>query len=311
MEKSLELLEFKSMDEVTPETLKRAFKEAVVKTHPDRGGKDGDFDNVLSAYLYLTNVVKRMSGGRDGNQTIYVEDVKQTRDTQFISELNNMMNEIFDKMDNSNHRAFNESFNAQFEKLHIKEQERGYGDWLHSVEEDTSVTDGKYGSATLKEKPSFSSNQLNQAFETNVTLGKPVPTALILHLDQMASLSGPARGTSLIQKAGHSFTSDPDSNPEYTDLHDAFTSDNTIFDKLPTYEEKPKTFDELLKERDMVYTTELDRDLEAIAAYEKQKMEEEKAHKQSVAEYFKKTASSNWALPTTIFKKENSFVKEF
>jgi len=308
MEKSLELLEFKSMDEVTTESLKKAFKEAVVKTHPDRGGKDGDFDNVLSAYLYLTNVVKRMSGGRDGNQTIYVEDVKQTRDTQFVSELNNMMNEIFDKMDNSTHRAFNESFNAQFEKLHIKE-ERGYGDWLHSSEEDTMLVDGKYGSATLKEKPSFTTDQLNQTFEINVTLGKPAPTALILHLDQMASLSGPSRGTALIQKAGHSFTSDPDSNPEYTDLHDAFTSDNTIFDKLPIYEEKPRTFDELLKERDMVYTTELDRDLEAIAAYEKQKMEEEKAHKQSIAEYFMKTASSNWALPTTISKKD-PFIKE-
>ena len=308
MEKSLELLEFKSMDEVTAESLKKAFKEAVVKTHPDRGGKDGDFDNVLSAYLYLTGVVKRMTGGRDGNQIIYVDDVKESRDSQFVSELNNMMNEVFDKMDNSTNHAFNESFNAQFEKLHIKEQERGYGDWLHQSD-DTMLVEGKYGSATMKEKPQFSTEDLNKVFETNVTFGKPAPTALILHLDQMASISGPSRGTTLIQTAG-SFTSDPDSNPEYTDLHDAYTSDNTIFDKLPAYEEKPRTFDELLKERDMVYTTELDRDLEAIAAYEKQKMEEEKAHKLHIAEYFKKTASSNWALPTTIFKKEDSFVKE-
>jgi curved DNA-binding protein CbpA len=306
MEKSLELLEFKSMDEVTAESLKKAFKEAVVKTHPDRGGKDGDFDHVLSAYLYLTNVVKRMTGGRDGNQTIYVDDVKESRDTQFVSELNNMMNEIFDKMDNTNYHAFNESFNEEFNKLHI-ERGRGYGEWLrHS--ENTALTDGKYGSATIKEKPQFSTEDLNQVFETNVTLGKPTPTAIILHLDQMASISGPSRGTALIQTAG-SFTSDPDSNPEYTDLQDAYTSDNTIFDKLPIYEEKPRSFDELLKEREMAYTTELDRDLEAIAAYEKQKMEEEKAHKQSVAEYFKKTASSNWALPTTIFKKD-PFIKE-
>ena len=308
MEKSLELLEFTSMDEVTPESLKKAFKEAVVKTHPDRGGKDGDFDNVLSAYLYLTNVVKRMTGGRNGNQTIYVDDVKETRDTQFVSELNNMMNEIFDKMDNTNYHAFNESFNEEFKKLHI-ERGRGYGEWLRDSE-NTMLVDGAYGSATMKEKPSFSTDQLNQVFEANVTLGKPTPTAIILHLDQLATFSGPSRGTALIQKASSSFTSDPDSNPEYTDLQDAYTSDNTIFDKLPEYKEIHKTFEELLKERDMVYTTELDRDLEAISAYEKQKMEEEKAHKQSIAEYFKKTASSNWALPTTIFKKEDSFVKE-
>jgi len=303
MEKSLELLEFKSLEEVTAETLKRAFKDAVVKTHPDRGGKEGDFDNVLSAYLYLTNVVKRMTGGRNQNQVIYAQDVKDIRDTQFASELNNLMNEIFDKMDTSSHTAFNESFNAEFEKLHIREQEKGYEEWLRH----SDTTEGAYGSATLK-KPSFSTEDLNPVFESMIRLGKPAPTSLILHLDQLATFSGPARGTALIQKAGN-FTSDPDSTPEYTDLQDAYTSDNTIFDKLPVYEEKNRTFDELLKERDMVYTTELDRDLEAIAAYEKQKMEEEKAHKQNIAEYFKKTASSSWALPTVIATKD-SFVKE-
>lgn len=304
----MELLEFKSMDEVTAESLKKAFKEAVVKTHPDRGGQDGDFDKVLSAYLYLTNVVKRMTGGRNGNQTIYVDDVKETRDTQFVSELNNMMNEIFDKMDNTNYHAFNESFNEEFKKLHI-ERGRGYGEWLRQSDE-SNLVDGAYGSATMKEKPSFSTEDLNQVFEENVIIGKPAPTDIILHLDQLATFSGPSRGTALIQKANCSFTSDPDSNPEYTDLQDAYTSDNTIFDKLPKYKEVHKTFDEILKERDMVYTTELDRDLEAIAAYEKQKMEEEKAHKQSVAEYFKRTAISNWALPYTTFKKKDPLVKE-
>ena len=305
MEKSLELLEFKSMEEVTAETLKRAFKEAVVKTHPDRGGKEGDFDHVLSAYLYLTNVVKRMTGGRNGNQIIYVDDVKQSREDQFSSELNNLMNEIFDKMDTTSHSAFNESFNAEFEKLHIREQEKGYEEWLRSSDQHV---DGTYGSATIKEKPTFSTEDLNPVFESMIRLGKPAPTTLALHLDQMATFSGPSRGTALLQKAGN-FTSDPDSNPEYTDLQDAYTSDNTIFDKLPEYQERTKTFEEVLKERDMIYTTELDRDLEAIAAYEKQKMEEEKAHKQSIAEYFKKTASSGWALPTAVFKKD-SFVKE-
>jgi hypothetical protein len=40
----------------------------------------------------------------------------------------------------------------------------------------------------------------------------------------------------------------------------------------------------------------LDRYLEAIAAYEKQKQEEEKEHKLRIEEYFKNTASSVWAL---------------
>ena len=74
----------------------------------------------------------------------------------------------------------------------------------------------------------------------------------------------------------------------------------------------------------MVYTSELDRDLEAIAAYEKQKQEEEADHKQKIKEYFKATASSAWALKSNcdaVMKshaaqkekpdQDKSFIKEF
>jgi hypothetical protein len=69
-----------------------------------------------------------------------------------------------------------------------------------------------------------------------------------------------------------------------------------VYDKVPVYEEKQRTFEDILKERDMVYVSELDRDLEAIAAYEKRKQEEEVAHKQKIEAYFKGTSSSVWAL---------------
>jgi hypothetical protein len=69
-----------------------------------------------------------------------------------------------------------------------------------------------------------------------------------------------------------------------------------VYDKVPVYEEKQRTFEDILKERDLVYVSELDRDLEAIAAYEKRKQEEEAAHKQKIESYFKGTASSVWAL---------------
>ena len=70
-----------------------------------------------------------------------------------------------------------------------------------------------------------------------------------------------------------------------------------MLDKLPQDTPAPgRTFEQLLEERGLVYQTELDRDLAAIEAYEKQKQEEEKQHKQRIAEYFKTTASSQWAL---------------
>lgn len=296
MESALERLHFTCMEEVTSETLKARFKESVVNTHPDRGGKDGDFDEVLSAYVYLTNVLKRMTGGRNGASVLHVDDVKQERDQQFVQELNNMMNDVFDQVDRSSHDAFNREFNEQFEKLHIREQAQGYEEWLKEEEKEPSP---------LK---SCSLDEFQGRFETEVRKGKPMPTSLVLHLDEMALVSGPARGYTLIPKEPCSFTSEPEAAPEYTDLHDAYTSENTVLDKLPVYEQKSRTFEEILKERDMVYTTELDRDLVAIQAYEQRKMDEEKEHKKNITEYFKKTAASSWALPTSVFTKE--FVKE-
>lgn len=72
----------------------------------------------------------------------------------------------------------------------------------------------------------------------------------------------------------------------------------------------------------MVYVSELDRDLEAIAAYEKRKQEEEVAHKQKIEAYFKGTSSSVWALRSASSvqsvqseqkeeSSDESFVKEF
>jgi len=297
MEEALTTLGFSSMDEVTSDTLKKAFKTAVVNSHPDKGGSENDFEAILASYVHLSTTLKRMTGGRDGFRVLNVFDVRQARDEQFTNELNNLVSDVFDHVDSTDHSAFLKDFNEQFEKAHVRENERGYEDWLRSHEEEKE-------SVPIE----VDVTQWNQMFESNVKLGKPEPTSLILHPDQMAFVSGSTRGASIIPSTGHSFTSEPEERPEYTDLHDAYTSESTVFDKVPVYQENIRTFEDLLKERDMVYTTELDRDLEAIAAYEKRKQQEEAEHKQRIEEYFKGTASSVWALRGATSK---SFVKEF
>jgi len=301
MEQALEKLGLSSLDDVTSDSLKRVFKTAVVNAHPDKGGSDDDFESILNAYVHLSAVIKRMSGGRNGFQILDPTDVKQSRDDQFTNELNNLVSEIFDQIDHGDRGAFQKEFNAQFEKLHVRENDRGYEEWFRSK---IDLEDQKIEESDPE--------TWNRAFESNVKLGKPEPTALILHPDQMAFVSGSTRGTALIPSSDHSFTSDVEEHPEYTDLHDAYTSENTVFDKVPVYQEKPRTFDDLLKERDMVYVSELDRDLEAIATYEKRAQEEEKEHKRKIEEYFKGTASSVWALRSAgVETSSNSFVKEF
>jgi hypothetical protein len=288
MDLALEKLGFSSMDDVNSESLKRAFKTAVINSHPDKGGSEEDFESILAAYVHLSTTIRRMTGGRSGFQVLNVFDVRQARDDQFTNELNNLVSEVFDHLDSNQNEEFRKEFNDQFEKVHVRENERGYEEWLKQeddIKQDDLSTD-------LSKDPV----DWNRTFESNVKQGKPEPTTLILHPDQMGFVSGSTRGAALIPSVGNSFTSDPEERPEYTDLQAAYTSENTVYDKVPMYEEKQRTFEDILKERNMVYVSELDRDLEAIAAYEKRKQEEEAAHKQKIEAYFKGTSSSVWAL---------------
>ena len=319
MDLALEKLGFSSMDDVNSESLKRAFKTAVINSHPDKGGSEEDFESILAAYVHLSTTIKRMTGGRSGFQVLNVFDVRQARDDQFTNELNNLVSEVFDHLDSNQNEEFRKEFNDQFEKVHVRENERGYEEWLKQDDEVKEYEPRDGSPNGLPNGVAKDPVDWNRTFESNVKQGKPEPTTLILHPDQMGFVSGSTRGATLIPTTGQSFTSDPEERPEYTDLQAAYTSENTVYDKVPVYEEKPRTFEDILKERDMVYVSELDRDLEAIAAYEKRKQEEETAHKQKIESYFKGTSSSVWALRSvqsvqSVEKEESSdesFVKEF
>ena len=213
MEDALEALGLLSLHDETSDSLKRAFKASILQAHPDKGGKEGDFDTILSAYILLSRTLKRTTGGRDGLTVLDVDQVRQTREDQFTYELNNLVNEVMDSIDGSN-EAFRVEFNAQFEKHHVRE-DRGYGSWLKEEEE-------------VKEEV-LPQDSWNAAFETAVRRGKPAPTTLMLHPEQMARSIGP-RGMQLIPTDA-SFTSEAEDNPNYTDVHAAYTCENTLLDK--------------------------------------------------------------------------------
>ena len=61
----LDLFEFTDMAHVTANSLKRAFKKSVIKYHPDKGGENGSFDDILAGYVYLSEMVRRLCGGRN------------------------------------------------------------------------------------------------------------------------------------------------------------------------------------------------------------------------------------------------------
>ena len=168
---ALDLLQLPPIDDVTPALLKRTFKTSVMKMHPDKGGSEDQFDNVLSAYVYLTETLNRLSGGRSALQVLLSpDDIKLQRTNQIV-------NEVFDEMDREQHneeyqkmRMKYDEFHATFEASHDSTLSNGYSTWLSSKEDSALMeTDGVYGVHTIP-PPAFSESDFLKIFESTVRI---------------------------------------------------------------------------------------------------------------------------------------------
>jgi hypothetical protein len=226
LQHSLEILGFKDINAVTGESLKKAFKVTVLKSHPDKGGTQEEFDRLLSAYLYLLETVNRLHGGRQTLlNVISPEELKESR-------MDEVINCIFEEFER-------EQFNAEFEKQY-PQTPHGYKEWLQEAKYDFNVTDGPYGSATQL-PPTFEEHRLHEEFVQQAKEGKPAPTAIILHPEDMAYYSANIMGTSIMETNTGCYTSEPFLTPEYTDVYAAFTNENTICDKVQPFVPQTKT----------------------------------------------------------------------
>jgi curved DNA-binding protein CbpA len=265
---ALEIFEFKSIDDVTLESLKNAFKTKALTIHPDKGGDAEEFDRMLAAYVYLTDTLRRITGGRRALLNITSPgELKGQR-------ANEEVNRVFEEFDR-------EKFNAEFEKAR-QEVGHGYKEWL-------AADDGK-----VEGPPTFSEKELNTVFEETVKKGKPVPTSIILHPEEMAYVSGVCIGTDIIENHEGTYTSNLFTKPEYTDVYAAFTSDNTVYDKVTPFIEQVKTLDELINERTKEITPFKDVELKAIQEFEKAKAEQQTKQLESVKHYFENNQSNKF-----------------
>jgi len=252
--KTLELFGFLSIDDVTLDSLKKSFKTRILEVHPDKGGSADLFDKMLSSYVYLTEKVQRISGGRATLQNILSPDELKRSDE--------IINQFFEEFQN-------DEFNQQFEKQ--KKETHGYASWLKSS--DTNLLNGIYGNATQKE-PTFNEKDLNKVFEGSITY---ISSDIILHPEAMAI--GSNFGTALIENE-NCYTSDIFSNPEYTDLYSAYTLNNIMCDKIDLHSSKINneyigSIDKLIDERNKEITPLNDEELKAIHDFEKKKLEDD------------------------------------
>ena len=101
-------------------TLKKAYLKAALKTHPDRGGNEEDFQKVSIAYTVLLNKLKNNQSHKNHDELR--EESKQYRKEQSIDpRFNSRMKDNFDI----------EVFNKIYEENKLEDPyDDGYGDWL-------------------------------------------------------------------------------------------------------------------------------------------------------------------------------------
>lgn len=282
----LAILGFHDIQDVTSDSLKKAFKLTVLRAHPDKGGDQDAFDELLSAYLYLLETVNRLHGGRRTlHDVVSPEELKEER-------LDEIVNRVFEEFER-------EAFNAAFEAKNPR-TEHGYADWLKDASADTNVMEGSFGSAT-QVAPSVEEGRLQEEFERMARDGKPAPgVALIVHPDEMAYVSGQMLGTIILDSGSGCYTSDLYQTPEYTDVYAAFTKDNTLCDKVsPFAESAGKTLEQLVAEREADIAPLQDAELTAIMEFEAKKRQQEREHLQKIKDYYENHVSggalNNWS----------------
>lgn len=241
--KTLELFGFLSIDDVTGDSLKKAFKTRILQAHPDKGGDADLFDNMLHSYVYLTETIQRISGGRSALLNILSPDELKRSDE--------IINRFFDEF-------HNDEFNRRFEEQ--KKETHGYASWLKSDE-----------LAEFDKPEKIDEKDLHTLFEER---HKGVSSSIILHPEAMALC--PNLGTALVDNE-NCYTSEIFSNPEYTDLYSAFTVNNIMYDKInidvnDTLHSSFIDLNNIIAERNKEITPLNDEELKAIQDYEHKKL---------------------------------------
>lgn len=212
----LAILELEEESELSEETLKRAYKSAGRKAHPDKGGSEEQFEAVTRAYAYLVDILKRIHGGR--TKTVAVES-PSLLGAQRSVEADKWKHIEPVKLNPKNLNM--DAFNSMFEKTKMPSpDDDGYGDWLKASETNSTAPrfSGKYNRELF-----------NSMFEESMGRdeGRRENSSLALTQPQALTMA-PMMGDEIGRDRTEDFTAPANANMKYTDLKRAYTQENTF-----------------------------------------------------------------------------------
>jgi len=245
---------------LTEDTLRGAYKKAALKSHPDKGGSEKEFEAVTRSYAYLTEILKRINGGRSTAGVVEAPTIlKDSR--QHDSKDWTMVEPVRlnpQKLDIN-------VFNQMFEQTRIPDpDDEGYGDWLKK-EGDTKVSPNFGGK--------FNRDVFNQTFSDEIRSRNS--TAVSVVVPQAMTLA-PTQGVELGRGATGDYTAPANAQMKYTDLRNAYTSESAFTHQVSNVSIENRNFDTYAGARKKAPEPLSDREMQAIQEAEAFQAKKEK-----------------------------------
>jgi len=230
----LEVLGLEEEVALTEVLLKKAYKRVALKAHPDKGGSEEDFAAITRAHAYLGEILLRIKGGRAKEGKM--EAPEALRDTR---EGASKEWEMVQPVRLNPKKLDMNAFNQMFEQTRIPDpEEDGYGDWLKSTE--TANSGPTFGGK-------FNRDVFNKGFEEEAK-AKARQGHELAHR-QPEGLTLAPNAVELGRGAGGGFTAAANANLKFTDLRNAYTSDNMITNQVSDVNVETRSFDQYSSSR--------------------------------------------------------------
>ena len=275
----LEVLGIQDEVALTEDSLKKAYKRIALKAHPDKGGSEEHFEAITRAYAYLSEILKRIQGGRDrplqevsAPSTLASGRAEEAKAWQHVEpvRLNPQKLDV-------------DAFNKMFEQTHMPDPDSdGYGDWLKS--QGGGGAGAGAGASAPKFKGEFNRSVFNKMFDEearkqNTTKG----SREIIHLNDMAMTMAPTMGLEIGRARPDTYTAAPNSKQQYTDLQDAYEHETTISDKVANVRMEERTLESYKANREKGPAPMTDRERAGVAEAERMYAERERSRQQRAA----------------------------
>jgi len=223
---------------LTDAVLKTAYKRAVIKAHPDRGGSEEHFEAVTRAYAYLTDILHLIQGqkGRIDKPVPELDSVKEKRKEQ--AEQVAYVEPVRLNPKNLNINAFNQ----MFEQTRVPDpDEDGYGDWLKGQEAVIIPGQKKFGKEFNRDvfNTMFEREMVREEQQSQLTLRQP--EELVAYMPNGAELG---------RDRPPDYTAALNANTKYTDLKSAYTRENTFSGQVQGISVENRSFDSYKVQRE-------------------------------------------------------------